>query len=107
MSLWIFQIYAKMPGGSLKTGAILAENRPAALEKAVKRVKPIGGRVKFITPVLDVSDVKRLRSTSLIEALEGLDQLSLVSFHLRWIIDKQIKVVSDLRDIIKTKMENS
>ena len=107
--MFIYQIWAIVgPDKQLKTGAILAESKSHALAVAVERIKRIeGAKVSRIVPVLDVSDVRNLHHTGLAKALSKLDQCGLVAWNLREIIARQIKMVADLREIIKTQQKGN
>lgn len=106
--MWIFQIFALLPPDrSLFTGAIVARDKPHSVEVAVGRVKKLGGKVTRIVPVLDVTDVRKLHHTGLTKALTKIDQCELVAWHLREIVTRQIKMVSDLREIIKNQQQGN
>lgn len=106
--MFIFQVWATV-GPEIKTGALLADNPEHALAKAVETVKRQygeAGRIKRIVKVLDVSDVRKLHHSGLIKVLSSFEQCDLICQHLGYIVERQISMVNELRNLIKERMKN-
>lgn len=98
--MWIFQVYA-LEGGELLTRCVLARNRRDAAIAAVEVVKRFhpAAKVTRIVPVLDVSDVRRLHDSGLIQALATIDQCGLVSMHLFQHVQKLIELCRQMMQL--------